>query len=44
MSSLDISIITTALPTISTHFNSREDYSWVVAAYILGNISFQPSM
>jgi len=43
MSSLDISIITTALPTISTEFNSKKDYTWVVTAYILGNTSFQPS-
>jgi len=43
MSSLDISIVSTALPTISTQFHSKDEYTWVITAYMLGNTSFQPS-
>jgi len=42
MSSLDISIVSTALPTISTQFHSKDEYTWVITAYMLGNTSFQP--
>jgi len=42
MSSLDISIVATALPTISNQFNSKDEYTWVITAYMLGNTSFQP--
>jgi len=42
MSSLDISIVSTALPTISDQFNSKDEYTWVITAYMLGNTSFQP--
>lgn len=42
MSSLDISIVSTALPTISSDFNSKDEYTWVITAYMLGNTSFQP--
>ncbi|ORX50752.1 MFS general substrate transporter [Piromyces finnis] len=42
MSSLDISIVATALPTISTQFHSKDEYTWVITAYMLGNTSFQP--
>jgi len=42
MSSLDISIVSTALPTISNQFDSKDEYTWVITAYMLGNTSFQP--
>ncbi|ORX86271.1 MFS general substrate transporter [Anaeromyces robustus] len=42
MSSLDISIVATALPTISNQFRSKDEYTWVITAYMLGNTSFQP--
>jgi len=42
MSSLDISIVSTALPTISNDFHSKDEYTWVITAYMLGNTSFQP--
>jgi len=42
MSSLDISIVATALPTISNQFHSKDEYTWVITAYMLGNTSFQP--
>ncbi|ORX86272.1 MFS general substrate transporter [Anaeromyces robustus] len=42
ISSLDISIVATALPTISNQFNSKEEYTWVVTAYLLAKTAFQP--
>jgi len=41
MSSLDISIVSTALPAISNQFNSKDECTWVITAYMLGNTSFQ---
>jgi len=43
ISSLDISIVATALPTISNQFHSKDDYTWVITAYMLSKTSFQPS-
>jgi len=42
MSSLDSSIVSTALPTISKDFNT-DDYTWVLTAYFLGDMAFEPS-
>jgi len=39
---LDITIITTAIPTISAHFNSSVGYVWVGSAYLLGNAAVAP--
>jgi MFS family permease len=35
-------IITTALPTISTHFQSSAGYTWIGSAYLLGAASSTP--
>ena len=37
LAALDITIITTALPTISQHFQSSSGYTWVGSAYLLAN-------
>ncbi|KAI9899020.1 hypothetical protein N3K66_005481 [Trichothecium roseum] len=43
LAALDVTIITTAVPTISAHFNSSLGYIWVGSAYLLGNASFVPT-
>ncbi|KAI9701675.1 MAG: hypothetical protein M1820_006446 [Bogoriella megaspora] len=40
---LDVTIITTALPTISGHFHSAAGYTWIGSAYLLGNAASVPS-
>ncbi|ORX81490.1 MFS general substrate transporter [Anaeromyces robustus] len=42
MSSLDTTVVSTALPKISTQFHSKDEYTWIFTAYLLGSISFQP--
>ncbi|RMD40088.1 hypothetical protein DV735_g5060, partial [Chaetothyriales sp. CBS 134920] len=43
LAALDVTIITTALPTIATHFNaSSTGYSWVGSAYNLASASSSP--
>ncbi|KAH8704937.1 major facilitator superfamily-domain-containing protein [Talaromyces proteolyticus] len=42
LSALDTTIITTAVPTIVTHFNSSIGYIWVGSAYLLGNAAVVP--
>jgi EmrB/QacA subfamily drug resistance transporter len=42
LSALDTTIITTAVPTIVTHFNSEIGYIWVGSAYLLGNAAVVP--
>ncbi|ORX86269.1 major facilitator superfamily MFS-1 [Anaeromyces robustus] len=42
MSSLDSSIVSTALPTISAQFKSDNQYTWVLTAYFLGDMAFEP--
>ncbi|KAI5274418.1 DNA repair protein RAD50 [Aureobasidium subglaciale] len=42
LAALDVTIITTALPTISTYFNSSAGYTWIGSAYLLGNASSVP--
>ncbi|KAI9171677.1 Efflux pump dotC [Paramyrothecium foliicola] len=43
LAALDVTIITTAIPTISAHFNSSLGYIWVGSAYLLGNAAFVPT-
>ncbi|EHK40291.1 hypothetical protein TRIATDRAFT_302688 [Trichoderma atroviride IMI 206040] len=43
LAALDITIITTAIPTISNHFNSSAGYVWIGSAYMLGNATFVPT-
>ncbi|ESZ93125.1 hypothetical protein SBOR_6497 [Sclerotinia borealis F-4128] len=43
LAALDVSIITTALPTISTHFHSDAGYTWIGSAYLLANAASTPS-
>ncbi|KAG6029361.1 hypothetical protein E4U41_000375 [Claviceps citrina] len=42
LAALDMTIVTTAIPTISSHFNSSQGYIWIGSAYILGNATFVP--
>lgn len=43
LAALDVTIITTALPTIAQHFNaSAADYTWVGSAYLLANAASVP--
>ena len=39
---LDITIVTTALPTIAEHFNSASGYTWVGSAYLIANSAATP--
>ncbi|KAH8596637.1 major facilitator superfamily-domain-containing protein [Bisporella sp. PMI_857] len=43
LAALDVSIITTALPTISQHFGSSAGYTWIGSAYLLANAASTPS-
>lgn len=43
LAALDITIISTAIPTISAHFDSSQGYVWVGSAYLLGNAAFVPT-
>ncbi|KAG4087944.1 MFS general substrate transporter [Neocallimastix lanati (nom. inval.)] len=43
MASLDITIVATTLPSISKDFNSQDNYTWVILAYLLGNTSISPT-
>ncbi|KAK5055929.1 hypothetical protein LTR84_012479 [Exophiala bonariae] len=43
LAALDVTIITTALPTIAQHFNaSAADYTWVGSSYLLANAASVP--
>ena len=39
---LDITIVTTALPTIAEKFHSASGYTWVGSAYLIGNSAATP--
>ncbi|KAF2681833.1 multidrug resistance protein fnx1 [Lentithecium fluviatile CBS 122367] len=39
---IDITIVTTALPTIAEHFNSAAGYTWVGSAYLIANSAATP--
>jgi predicted secreted protein len=43
LAALDMTIIATALPTISEHFHSNVGYTWVGSAYLLANAALTPS-
>lgn len=43
LAALDVTIITTALPTISEYFHSDAGYTWIGSAYLLGNAASVPS-
>ncbi|KAM4058536.1 major facilitator superfamily protein [Hirsutella rhossiliensis] len=43
LAALDMTIITTAIPTISSHFDSSVGYVWIGSAYLLGNATFVPT-
>jgi len=43
LAALDVTIITTALPTISEHFHSNAGYTWIGASYLLANAASTPS-
>ena len=43
LAALDMTIVTTAIPTISSHFKSSLGYIWVGSAYLLGNAAFVPT-
>ncbi|KAF2467536.1 MFS general substrate transporter [Lindgomyces ingoldianus] len=39
---IDITIVTTALPTISEHFHSAAGYTWIGSAYLIANAAATP--
>lgn len=43
LAALDITIVTTALPTIAGHFHSNAGYTWIGSAYLLANTATTPS-
>ena len=43
LAAIDVSIVTTALPTISQHFGSNAGYTWIGSAYLLANAASTPS-
>jgi len=43
MASLDLSIIATALPKISSQFHAYESFTWIITAYMLTNTAIQPT-
>ncbi|THX75890.1 putative major facilitator superfamily transporter [Aureobasidium pullulans] len=43
LGTLDSTIVTTALPTITEHFNSASGYTWIGSAFLLANASTIPS-
>ena len=42
LSALDISVISTALPSIVKDLAAGEEYQWIPTAYFLTNTAFQP--
>ncbi|KAI8305353.1 Efflux pump dotC [Colletotrichum sp. SAR11_59] len=43
LAALDVTIITTAVPTIAQEFNSNIGYIWIGSAYLLANAAFVPT-
>lgn len=43
LAALDVTIVTTAVPTISEHFHSSAGYTWIGSAYLLANAASTPS-
>ncbi|KAF4768548.1 hypothetical protein HAV15_002524 [Penicillium sp. str.  len=42
LAALDVTIITTALPSIAAHFQSSSAYTWIGSSYILANTATVP--
>lgn len=42
LSALDITIVSTAMPTIVSELNGADLYAWVAISYILSTVSVQP--
>jgi MFS family permease len=42
IAALDITIVSTAIPTISAHFRSASGYTWIGGAYLLANAATGP--
>lgn len=43
LAALDVTIITTALPSIAAHFQSSSAYTWIGSSYILANTATVPA-
>ncbi|KAH8676533.1 MFS drug transporter [Tricladium varicosporioides] len=43
VAAIDITIISTTLPSITSTFQSSSGYSWIASAYVLGNCASTPS-
>lgn len=43
IAALDITIVSTAVPTISTHFGSASGYTWIGASYLLADTAAGPT-
>lgn len=43
LAALDVTIVTTALPTISEHFHSTTGYTWVGSAFLLATAASTPT-
>jgi len=43
MTGLDITVVASALPEITTKFNSHDNYTTIIIAYLIGNTPLQPS-
>jgi len=43
LAALDVTIVTTALPTITEHFGSASGYTWIGSAFMLANAASIPS-
>jgi EmrB/QacA subfamily drug resistance transporter len=43
LAALDVTIVTTAVPTIAEHFHSSAGYTWIGSAYLLANAASTPS-
>ena len=43
LAALDVTIVTTALPTICEYFHSDAGYTWIGSAYLLANAASTPS-
>lgn len=42
LAALDVTIVTTAIPTIAEEFNSTAGYTWIGSAYLLANAAASP--
>ncbi|KAJ5095464.1 hypothetical protein NUU61_004820 [Penicillium alfredii] len=43
VAALDVTIITTSMPTIAGHFHSKSGYTWIGSSYILANTATIPA-